>query len=115
MPKNELLEALKWVEKLNNKIFQQNVYQALLTYKFTKLVKKLNLRSSNIGQDGIKEFKHSTFLTHLKHLDLGFNLIGHEGMKEFKQVTFLVQLRHLDLTYNQIGYSGMKELKEAIS
>jgi uncharacterized protein (TIGR02996 family) len=73
----------------------------------------LQLRSSDLGDEGCEEIVRSGILRRLKTLDLMYGLISDRGAEVLAGCPDLRNLERLDVSSNRIGEAGIAALKRA--
>ncbi len=87
--------------------------RALLRSSHLGKLTHLQLRLSDMGDDGVREFVNSGILKRLKWLDLRHGCITDEGAKLFAACPDARNLERLDLSRNGVTASGLKLLRDA--
>jgi hypothetical protein len=87
--------------------------RALVHSPHLKSLTHLQLRLSDMGDDGVREVIASGILKRLKWLDLRHGCITDEGAKLFASCPDTKNLERLDLSRNAVTASGLKVLRDA--
>jgi len=87
--------------------------RSLLRSKHLKSLTHLQLRLSDMGDEGVREIVSSGILKRLKWLDLRHGCITDEGAKLFAACPDARNLERLDLSRNAVSSAGLKALRKA--
>jgi uncharacterized protein (TIGR02996 family) len=87
--------------------------RAILRSKYLNKLTHLQLRLSNMGDEGIREVIASGILKRLKWLDLRHGCITDEGAKLLAECPDTKKLEHLDLSRNAVTSTGLKLFRRA--
>lgn len=87
--------------------------RVLLRSKHLTSLTHLQLRLSNMGDEGCREIVASGILKRLKWLDLRHGCISDEGARILAECPDAKNLEHLDLSRNAVTAAGLKLLRRA--
>jgi uncharacterized protein (TIGR02996 family) len=87
--------------------------RALVRSKHLKKLTHLQLRLSDMGDDGVREIIASGILKRLKWLDLRHGGITNEGARLFAACPDAKKLERLDLSRNGVTSTGLRVLRKA--
>ncbi len=90
-----------------------NQVRVLVRGKHLKKLTHLQLRLSDMGDDGVREIVASGILKRLKWLDLRHGCITDDGAKLFAACPDAKNLERLDLSYNGVTAAGLAALRAA--
>jgi uncharacterized protein (TIGR02996 family) len=87
--------------------------RALMQSPHLKRLQHINLRQSDMGDQGIREVIHSGALKHLKILELSPGCVTDEGARALAATPDARNLEHLDLSRNWLTRAGIRALQQA--
>jgi uncharacterized protein (TIGR02996 family) len=90
-----------------------NQVRMVLRSKHLKSLTHLQLRLSDVGDEGVREIVSSGILNRLKWLDLRHGCITDEGARLFAACPDAKNLEHLDLSRNAVSAAGLGVLRKA--
>src|SRR5262249_39245223 len=85
--------------------------RALVRSPYLKRLTHLQLRMSDMGDDGVRLLIESGILRQLKWLDLRHGCITDEGARLLAECPDLGNLEHLELSGNAVGRTGLRLLR----
>jgi uncharacterized protein (TIGR02996 family) len=87
--------------------------RAVLRSPHLRNLTHLQLRLSDMGDDGIRELINSGALSRLRWLDLRHGCVSDEGARLLADCPDARRLEHLDLSRNAVGRRGLAALRKA--